>query len=284
MSRSSTTSPPWRTTRRPSPVNAPRSASSTPWRSQRARSSPSRSGGTATTIRSWASDSHISHGARPGYLSGTAVSSTSAPTPSAISPTAEDSPPAPQSVIAVQQVARRTRSADRHVDQQLLGDRVADLHAGAGDLAGRGVHRGAGERRPADAVAARAPAEHDDAVARERPVGQRALGGDADAPAEDERVGREAGVVEHGAGDRRQADLVAVVGDAVDHAVADAPRVQRAVGELGDGQVGRSEAQHVGDGDRAVGGAEHVADHAADTGVGAAERLDGGRDGCASPP
>ena len=29
-----------------------------------------RSGGTATTIRSWASDSQISHGARPGYLSG----------------------------------------------------------------------------------------------------------------------------------------------------------------------------------------------------------------------
>ena len=54
------------------------------------------------TIRSWASDSQISHGSSPGYLSGTVARSTSAPTPSAISPTAEDSPPAPQSVIAVQ--------------------------------------------------------------------------------------------------------------------------------------------------------------------------------------
>ena len=222
-------------------MNAPRSASSTPWRSQRARSAPSRSGGTATTIRSWASDSHTSHGASPGYLSGTAVSSTSAPTPSAISPTADDSPPAPQSVIAV----HMSSAPVEHVDQQLLGDGVADLHAGPGHLAGRGVHRGAGERRPADAVAPGAPTEHDDAVARERPVGQRPLGGDADAAAEDQRVRREAGVVEHGAGDRRQADLVAVVGDAVDHAVADAPRVQRAVGELDRraGRAGRSTAR-----------------------------------------
>ena len=115
VARSSTTAPPWRTTRRPSPVNAPRSASSTPWRSQRRlRARPARSGGTATTIRSWASDSQISHGARPGYFSGAAVSSTSAPMRSAISPTAEDSPPAPQSVIAVQRLVgagRARRSA-----------------------------------------------------------------------------------------------------------------------------------------------------------------------------
>ena len=42
--------------------------------------------------------------------------------------------------------------AVEHVDQQLLGDRVADLHARPGDLAGRGVHRRTGERRPADPV------------------------------------------------------------------------------------------------------------------------------------
>ena len=106
------------------------------------------------------------------------------------------------------------------------------------------------------------------------PVGQRPVGGDADAAAEHERVRRVRRVVEHGAGDGRQADLVAVVGDAVDDALADAPRVQHAVGQLGERQVGRAEAQDVGAGDRAVGGAEHVADHAADAGVGAAERLD----------
>ena len=45
-------------------------------------------------------------------------------------------------------------------------------------------------------------------------------------------------------------------------------------GSVAGGEVGGPEAQHVGDGDRAVAGAEHVADHAADAGVGAAERLD----------
>ncbi len=48
-------------------------------------------------------------------------------------------------------------------------------------------------------------------------------------------------------------------------------------GSSASGSVRRAEAQHVGDGDRAVGDAEHVADHAADAGVGAAERLDGRR-------
>ena len=164
--------------------------------------------------------------------------------------------------------------AGQHVDEQLLGDRVADLHARPGDLARGGVHRGAGERGAADAVAAGATAEHDDAIAGERSGGQRSFGGHADAAAEHQRVGREAGVVEDGAGDGRQADLVAVVGDAVDHAVADAPRVERTVGQVGDWQVGRAEAQHVGHGDGPVRRAEHVADHAPDTGVGAAEGFD----------
>ena len=50
--------------------------------------------------------------------------------------------------------------------------------------------------------------------------------------------------------------------------------MQRAFGDLLGGKIGGPEAQHVGDGDRAVAGAEDVADHAADPGVGAAEGLD----------
>ena len=238
VSRSSTTSPRWRTTRRPSPVKVPRSASSTPWRSQRARSSARRSGGTATTIRSWASDSQISHGARPGYLSGAGGQLDVGA--GALGHLADGR--RQPAGAAVGDRRPQVVGAGEHVDQQLLGDRVADLHAGPGDLAGRGVHRGAGERRPADAVAPGAPAEHDDAVAGERPVGQRAVGGDADAAAEHERVRRVRRVVEHRAGDGRQADLVAVVGDAVDDALADAPGVQRAVGQVVDrrGRAGRS--------------------------------------------
>ena len=147
----------------PSPVNVPSDGrSSTPWRSHsRLQLRPGARRRRRRTMRSWASLSQISHGARPGYLSGASARSTSAPMPSAISPIADDRPPAPQSVIAVY----RPLGLAQHVDQQLLDDRVADLHAGAGDLAGGGVHRRAGERRAADAVAPGAPAEHDHAVA-----------------------------------------------------------------------------------------------------------------------
>ena len=166
--------------------------------------------------------------------------------------------------------------AGEHVDQQLLGDGVTDLHAGAGDGAGGGVHRGAGERCPADAVAAGASAEDDDPVAGGRAGRKGTVGGDTEAAAEDQRVRREAGVVEDRSGDRRQPDLVAVVGHAVDHAVADAGRMQGPVWQLVERQVGRTEAQHVGDGDGPVSGAHHVPDHTSDTRVGAAERLDRG--------
>ena len=128
--------------------------------------------------------------------------------------------------------------ADQGVDQELLDDRVADLHARAGDLAGGGVHRGRRERGAADAVAPGGASEHDHTVAGERAVVDRSARRRADAAGEHEWVGGVGRVVEDRAGDRGQADLVAVVGDAVDHAVADAPRVQRAVGEVGEGEVG----------------------------------------------
>ena len=64
-------------------------------------------GGTAMTMRSWASESQISHGCNPAYLSGTVVSSTRAPVCSPISPIADDSPPAPQSVMALYRRASR---------------------------------------------------------------------------------------------------------------------------------------------------------------------------------
>ena len=57
-------------------------------------------GGTASTMRSCASLSQISQGCKPGYLSGTCDSSTSTPSVLPSSPTALDSPPAPQSVMA----------------------------------------------------------------------------------------------------------------------------------------------------------------------------------------
>ena len=118
------------------------------------------------------------------------------------------------------------------------------------------------------------PSRPDDPIACERAVGHRPSLGHADTAGEHERIRGETRVVQDRAGDGRQADLVAVVGDAVDHAVTDSQRVQRAVWHAGQRRVGWAETQDVGDGDRLVGDPEDVADDPADSGVGAAERFD----------
>ena len=163
------------------------------------------------------------------------------------------------------------------VDQQLLDDRVADLHAGAGDLTGGGIHRGRREGRSAYPVASRRPTEHDHPIARVRSFVDCSGARGADTTSEHERVRRVRRVVQNCSGNGRKADLVAVVGDAVDHALLDAAWMQRTVGEVIKRQVCRPETQHVGDGDRSMGDTEHVADHASHPGVRAAERLDSGR-------
>src|SRR4030042_1255539 len=59
------------------------------------------SGGATSSIRSWLSETEISHGASPWYFNGTLSSSTVAPQANffAVSPTADDKPPPPKSVI-----------------------------------------------------------------------------------------------------------------------------------------------------------------------------------------
>jgi len=85
---------------------------STENRSQIRRRRSSFSGGNANTIRSWDSDNHISQGCSPWYLRGTLSSCTLTPVSSPISLTAEESPPAPQSVMAVYSLSSRaTRMA-----------------------------------------------------------------------------------------------------------------------------------------------------------------------------
>ena len=144
--------------------------------------------------------------------------------PSAISPIADDSPPAPQSVIAVYRPVGAASSTSIS-SFSVIGSPICTLAPATSPVVASIVAlENVAPRRPSRPGA---PAEHDDAVAGNGPVAERPVVGDADAAAEHERVGRVAGVVEDGAGDGRQADLVAVVGDAGDDAVADRRRVQR---------------------------------------------------------
>ena len=86
-------------------TNSPRSVASTCSAAQSALSAGHFSGGTARTIRSWASEIQISVYESPSYLSGARSRSTSAPSSAPISPTAELNPPAPQSVIDAEEPA-----------------------------------------------------------------------------------------------------------------------------------------------------------------------------------
>ncbi len=166
--------------------------------------------------------------------------------------------------------------ADQRIDEQLLDDGIADLHARAGDFSGGGVHGRRREGGAPDSVPTGRSAEDDDPITRSRPGVQRSRRRRADAAGEHQRVGRVGGVVENGAGDGGQSDLVAVVGDAVDHAVSDPAGMERAGREVVEWQVCGPETQHVGHRDRPVGDAQDIADHAADAGVRAAEGLDRG--------
>ncbi len=91
-------------------MNAPISVNSVSNRSHRVCKAGIFSGGTASTMRSCASDSQISQGARPGYFRRTLFNSTSQPSLDAISPTAEDRPPAPQSVMSLYRHRSRART------------------------------------------------------------------------------------------------------------------------------------------------------------------------------
>ncbi len=124
-----------------------------------------------------------------------------------------------------------------------------------------------------NAIAADPPTEADDAVADLRLGRVRAVREDAEGTAIDQRVADIAGVVEHRAVDGGQPELVSVVTDAGDDAIADAAGMQHSGGQLVVRQIGRAEAQNIGAGDRTGRHADDVADHTTDAGVGAAERF-----------
>ena len=127
-----------------------------------------------------------------------------------------------------------------------------------------------------DAVAAGPAADRDDPVAGLDLLRRHAAREHADGAAEDQRVGEVAGVDGQGAVDRGDAHPVAVVAHAGDDALEHALGVEHAGGKLLGGQVGRRDAEDVGVADRlgAQAGAQRVADHAAEAGVGAAVGVD----------
>ena len=156
-----------------------------------------------------------------------------------------------------------------HVEDHLLGDRVADLHGAAGERLALAGQLGRAEGGPVDAVAAGPAADGDDPVARLDFLESFAAGQHTHRAAEDQRVGQVARVDRERPVDRGDAHPVAVVANAGDDPLEHALGMEHAGGKLVGRQVGRGHAEDVGVADR-LGpqpGAQGVADHAAESRV-----------------
>ena len=161
---------------------------------------------------------------------------------------------------------------EARLDQLVAGERVADLHRGPlvrvllAELLARE------DAGAADPVApCRRAVEEDDVARAGRARAEDPFGGEeADAHRVDQAVVRVGRVEDRVAADSRDADAVAIVGNAGHRALEMVVRL--------------AEAEAVEQRDRPRTHRDDVAEDAADPGRGALERLDGGRDGCGSRP
>ncbi len=222
---------PARTTMSGCSVTRPMTATGRSHRSQIARTASQRAGSTIATIRSWDSEIITSNGSRPGSRRGIASRSTSIPVPprSAVSHVAQVIPAAPRSWTET--TTPFGDQLQRRLDQQLLGERIADLDRRTlGSILVR--ERRTGQHRCAtDPIAAGGGSIEDDEVARsvrgsphEHPVLEQ-----PDRHHVDQRVAL-VGRVEHElAADGRDAHAVAVPADAAHDTVhqVPGPRVSR---------------------------------------------------------
>ena len=131
MSKRPTIFSPYRSTSSGSDRKAPMTVASTSRLSASASSWLTHSCGTASDMRSCASDKNISHGCSPSYFRGASARSNSAPPESlAISPTELLSPPAPLSVNVRYSPASRASSRNSYIFRCVIGSPICTAWAG----------------------------------------------------------------------------------------------------------------------------------------------------------
>ena len=228
-----------------------------------ASTSASRSGATTAIIRSCDSEIMISHGSRSGSRSGTRSRWTSTPASPRRHLGQRRREPGRAAVLQPEHELPLDE-VERHLDQRLAPERVADLHrrpllVGALEVLARE------HGRAADPVAAcQRAVEHEQIPGAGRLRAEDALGRQqADAHRVHERIRCVRLVEDRLAADVRDAGAVPVVPDAGDGA-AEVP-------------VGRAEAQSVEQRDRSGAHGDDVADDPADAGGRTLERLDRAR-------
>ena len=234
------------------------------------------SGGTARTIRSWASEIQISVYESPCVLERRAVEVDLGADRLPISPTAELKPPAPQSVIARKSPRSRAWRITSSTIFSVIALPICTAPPESDSLCAGQLGRAEGGA--VDAVAAGAAADGDDPVAGLDLLGRHAAGQHADRAAEDQRIGQVARVDGEGAVDRGNAHAIAVVAHAGDDPLEDAlrdaarPAGKRVGRSRSGGATQKTSVLQIGLAPRP--GAERVADHAAEARVRAAVGVD----------
>ncbi len=168
---------------------------------------------------------------------------------------------------------------EQHIEHFFLFDRIADLNRPAREAFALARQFGARERRAVNSVTA-GPATHgDDEVTRLRLLERLVVRDQADIAAEHERVAEIPLVETDRSVDGRNPHPIAIIADALDDAPHDAARMQDSRGKILRWGIGRREAEHIRRRDRlgTQAGPHDVANHAPDSRVGTAVRLEGGR-------
>ena len=257
-------------------VTTPTTVARTSQRRQMAITSSRSAGVTMASMRSWLSEVMTSKGSMAGSRRGTAATSTSMPMPArlAVSLVAHVSPAPPRSWMPTTSPA--SSSARQASIRRFSSNGSPTCTLGRLASSAPLAEAGAGQHaHPADAVAPGAgPEQHGEValaagLAEHQPVG----GQHAEAQHVHERVAAVGLVEHHLAADGRDADGVAVTGDARHDTFGDPAAA---------GVVERTEPQRIHERDRTSAHREDVAQDAAGAGGGALIGLDGRRDGCGS--
>ena len=168
-------------------------------------------------------------------------------------------------------------SIRKQVHEELLSDRVTNLHTCARHIPGGRIHRCRGKCSPSNAVAASGPAENDNPVARKRALRHVWGFSRSDAPGENKRVGDIPGVIKDCARKGWKSDLVAVVSDPCDHTRSHTPGMDHTVRKQRIRGICRSETQDVRACNRTVGRPKDIPDHTSNACIRSTKRLDGTR-------
>src|SRR5437660_9102404 len=164
-----------------------------------------------------------------------------------------------------------------HVRDLLLGNRCADLDRAPRLRIKLAAHLARRERCAMHTVASCAATERHYLVPRLDRAWMTSLRQDTQAAAVDQRVINITGVIKDGPVHSGNAHLVAIIADAIDHAIGNALRRKDAGSQLVHRCVGRAEAEYIGTGNRLSRDAKYVTNDAAHPRIGPAKRLYGRR-------